>query len=839
MDTAGHSLGSFLTNDFGDRYLYSVNRNAFNRIGSDALYRSHFGEKLSTEYQFNIIIGTDSGMLVRYIIKSGIPTGSRFLFIELPEVIDVLEKSGLMEDLPPEISVTDSTLWRQQAGEYQISDFIFLDAVHLIESIASTDANIPEYRDLSWTINQELMKSIHRIQVANNSAPFILKQLENLPENRLAVSSVLHNIFPGKTAIILAGGPSLNAAFPWIRENRDRLVVIAVSRISRILLDEGIVPHFVVSVDPQKISFDVSREMLRFADLPTPPLLVNSHHVSPLLLSQWGGNSVYSGSLFPWKTPLNVNKLPFSGPTVSNYALSLAVHLGCTTIILAGVNLCFSADGQTHAAGSNENKVGPDLGQVAPRVETYGGGHADSNRGYLEALETLEMQAKWANNLGADVYNCSLDAAKIPNIEYKSLDAFELPPSDATTGDVLSACIPDATSKERLAHYKAITKELNRIRSKLQEILNLSNEALGHCDGLFGRNGKKQDFRHKIQMDKIEHRLDRSLGAYTKLVKQFGLKKFLASLKVTSKAEELTDEQLETATREYYETYVEGTEYLIKLMDATLERVRARVEEEKDSPDFGTMACQWEKDQQFGRLHIWRNRHPELAETLTAADQQRARELDANFTRSITEEETSQIKLLEELHDVSHTRSKALLLFMRAECEELETMARGLKKHPDQNKALPYLHFINGLLAELRNEPQEAVSHYENLFTDPPHTLTEDALLQFASLAMKANDVENSLLAMECLVGTSPSYLPPYGDLLKAIGRFEEAFDAYNRYLGFAPDDVAALVNLGLFCKEAGLKEPAAELFRRVLEKDTNNSAAKTMLQELNATASA
>lgn len=835
METTGHSLGSFLTNDFGDRYLYAVNRNAFNRIGSDALYRTHFGERLSAEYQFTIIIGTDSGMLVRHIVNSGIPTGSRFLFIELPEVFSALEESGLLEDLPAEISVTTSGSWQKKAKEYQISDFIFLDAVLFLESLAATDANLSEYRNLSWTISQQLMTSIHRIQVANNSAPFILKQLENLSENRVAVSTVLHDLLPGRTAIVLAGGPSLNAALPWIRENRDRLVVIAVSRISRILLDEGIVPHFVVSVDPQKISFDVSREMLRFAGLPNPPLLVNSHHVSPLLLSQWGGESVYSNHLFPWKTDLNVNTLQFSGPTVSNYGLSLAVNLGCTTIILAGVNLCFSAEGQTHAAGSNENKVGPDLGQVAPRVETYGGGHADSNRGYLESLDELKIQAHWARNLGARVYNCSLDAAKIPLIDYKALEEFELPPAESSTSDILAARIPRATSKERIAHYRTVNKELSRMRGKLQEILNLCNDALKHCDGLFGRNGKKQDFRHKVQMDKIERRLDGSLGDYTRLVKQFGIKRFLVSLKGASQPEELTDEQVEAATRQYYETYVEGTENLIKILDDTAERVASRLEEEKESPDFGALASQWEKDQQFGRLHVWRQRHPERAAALTASEQEKVWELEAEFTRSMTEEETSQIKLLEQLHDVSHTRSKALLLFMRAERPELETMARGLQKHPDQEKALPYLHFINGLLAELRDDPQEAVSHYEKLFTDPPHALTEDALLQFASLAMKCHDVENSLLAMECLIGISPSYLPPYGDLLKAIGRFEEAFDTYNRYLGFAPDDVAALVTLGLFSKEAGLNDAATELFRRVLEKAPSNSAAKAVLQELGA----
>lgn len=833
MPKISTTLGPFLTNQFGDRYLYTVNRDAFNKVGSDTLYHTYFGDKLSAEYHFNIIIGTDSGMLVRYIIKSGIPIGSRFLFIELPDVLNALQESELLENLPSGVSVTTPELWREQAGDDEITDFVFLDSIFLHESLASADANLPDYRDVSWAVNQQLLKNIHRLQVASNSSPFILKQLENLPENRLAVSNTLHNIFSGRTAIVLAGGPSLNAAFPWLRENRDRLVVIAVSRISRILLDEGIIPHIVVSVDPQKISFEVSREMLNFANLPTPPILVNSFHISPLLLSQWQGKSVYSGPLFPWETHLNVNTLSFSGPTVSNYAFSLAVHMGCTTIVLAGVNFCYSAEGQTHASGSNENKVGPDLGRMVPRVETYGGAHVDSNEGYLEALEEMIVQAEWATDLGCRIYNCSLNAAKIPHVEYKPLDELELPSTDLSTSDILSSSIPEASPRDRITHYRATSRELRRVRAKMQEILNLANDALRHCDGLFGRDGRKQDFRHKIHMDKIERRLDRSLGDYTKLVKQFGLKRFLAGLKGASNAEEMTDEQLETATRQYYETYVEGTENLIKLLDATAERIASRLEEEKDSPNFNVLTTQWEKDQQFGRVHTWSHRNPRAAASLTSAEKEKVRELETEFNRIMTEEETTQIKLLEMGHDVSLTRSKALLLFRRGAQSELEAMALGLQKHPDQEKTLPYLHFVNGLLAELRDAPQEAVSHYENLFTDPPHALTEDTLLQFASLTMKHHDLDNSLLALECLSNISPSYLPPYGDLLKAAGRFEDAFDVYNRYLGFAPDDVTALLTLGLFCKEAGMNEPAIDLFRRVLTKAPDNSAALSLLQEL------
>jgi tetratricopeptide (TPR) repeat protein len=835
MKTSEKALEFFLTNDFGDRYLYSVNRNAFNRIGSDSLYRSLYSDQLFREYQLNIIIGTDSGIFPTYIVKNGIPTGTRYLFVELPDVISTLSAAGMLDALPPEIRIISLDCLADNGAEFNLNDYVFLDAVCVYESVATRDANLPEYRDLSWSLTQEIRISIRKIWTSTNASQFILRQLENLTENRVCFSEALKDAFTGRTAVILAGGPSLKAALPWVKANRDRLVVVAVSRISRILLDEGVIPHVIASVDPQKISFEVSREMLGFTDDAANPLFVCSNHASSLLVGQWQGKMIYTGPRFPWRTPLNIDTLSYSGPTVSNYALDLVTHMGCTTVVLAGVDLCFSADGQTHAAGSNENKVGPDLGQISPRIETYGNGRADTNQGYAESLYVLGLQAKLAAEKGRLLFNSSLNAAKVPFIDFKPLAEIELPDWDEPTTEVIARLVPDSTSATRRTHYRRIKKELERARNKFQDILNLSHEALQCADGLFGRNGRKRDFRHKIKMDKIERRLDRSFGDFSGLVHQFGHKRFCTSLKTTM--DEMTDEQVETATYEYYEAYVDGTEYLIDIMGLTLDRIEVRMEEEKESPDFGRLLTQWERDEQFGRLHVWRHRNPNQVQQMMSEKRDAVELLESQFTRVMTEERTSQIELLEKLHDVKHTRSKALLLYKRKEIGELEAMVGGLAGHPDQEKALPYLHFINGLLAELRDEPAEAIAQYQHLLTDPPHSLTEDALLQIAHLSIAVNDADNALLAVECLVGVSPTYLPPYGELLKALGQYEEAFNAYNRYLSFAPDDVGALVTLGMLCKEADLVDAAQELFQRALEKDPLNRAALSMLEGLGAAA--
>ena len=832
MSDLSNSLGPFLVNDFGDRYLYQVNRNAFNAIGSDSLYRSLYGEKIFAEYQFNIIIGTDSGIYPKFIVKNGVPTGSRYLFIELSEVLDTLMRDGQMENLPPEISIITLDGWAEQATKHQFSEYVFLDSVYCHGSVASSDAHLFEYRSLSWTLNLELKEKIHQIQSTSCTIYFILRQLENLTENRINFSQSLVGAFSGRTAIILAGGPSLQDALPWVKENRDRVLIIAVSRISRILIAEGIVPHIVVTVDPQKISFEVSREMLDMAGAPEAPLLITSFHASPLLASQWLGKSVFAGPLFPWKTALNVDKLDYFGPTVGNYALSIAMHLGLQTIILAGIDLCFTPQGQTHAAGSNESIMGPKLGQVSPRIETYGGQHTDTSQGYAEALQVLGIQARIAVERGLQIYNCSPGAAKVSLIDFKSLDEVKLSADSTTPAEILANQVPESTSKERLAHYRRVKKELSRARLKFQEILNLSREALDCTDALFGANGTKPDFRHKLRMDKIERRLDRSFGDFSVLVRQFGIRKFLTILKTPKKAEDWTDEQIEKATRDYYEAYLAGTENLIGLMDSALKRVDSRMEEEKDLPDFRTIFSQWERDGQYGRLRVWNHWHAAPLLLMTAAEHDEAKQLEQMFCNIMTEEKTYQIQAFEKHDGLKDIRSKALLLFRRKELVELEIMTQGLANHPQQVKALPYLHFVNGLIAELRGEINEAFGYYQPLL-DERHPLTEDALQQIATLAISCQDVDNALLALSCLTEYSPAYLPPYGDLLKLTGNFEDAFNAYNRYLGLVPDDASAMMKLGIFCGEAGLVDAAGELFQRVLAHDAHNSAAQKLLADL------
>ena len=364
-----YDLGPFISNDYGDRYLYPVNRETFHRTGAYAQYKKHFGEALFAEKTLHILVGTDSGMLLRHINKTSVPDACRYVFIELPQVIDRLAKEGLLEDLQEEITCIPIGQLKETADLLEFQNYLYTEKILVWKSLAAVDSFLPEYAELNWETRDFIDAFAWKIKVQLGNQTFIARQLENLAENRIS-AACLKNLFPGKTAVLLAGGPSLDDHLPWIKQHRDQLVVLAVSRIARRLKEVDLVPDIFFSVDPNQASFDVSKEMLYFGD---KTLFVNSFHVVPQLLSQWQGPMAFVGNRFPWPEESAQQFINAPGPTVTHTAFGIAMQMGFKQIILAGVDLCFSPEGYSHAKGSYERHAGPQFNQFDTQVRTQPG----------------------------------------------------------------------------------------------------------------------------------------------------------------------------------------------------------------------------------------------------------------------------------------------------------------------------------------------------------------------------------------------------------------------------------------------------------------------------------
>ncbi|MDO9140059.1 MAG: hypothetical protein Q7U38_07030, partial [Methylobacter sp.] len=109
------TTGILKTNTFGDRYLYNINRGNFDKVGAHAIFDAEFSKHLLEEDSLNIIIGTDSGLLPKYVQQQGIPSGARYIFIEPEQVLEQLQHHQLLDDMPPEIVCTTLGHWEEEA----------------------------------------------------------------------------------------------------------------------------------------------------------------------------------------------------------------------------------------------------------------------------------------------------------------------------------------------------------------------------------------------------------------------------------------------------------------------------------------------------------------------------------------------------------------------------------------------------------------------------------------------------------------------------------------------------------------------------------------------------
>jgi hypothetical protein len=167
--------------------------------------------------------------------------------------------------------------------------------------------------------------------------------------------SRLEGAYRAKPAIIVSAGPSLRKNKHHLKDAAGRAVVIAVQTTLQPLLELGIEPHFVTSLDYHEIC-------TRFFERLPPTLkteLVAEPKATPSIFAMNPGPLSILGNEFAEALlrEMNLNKTRLrSGATVAHLAYYLAEHLGCDPIIFVGQDLGFT-DGLCYAPGTSYDDV--------------------------------------------------------------------------------------------------------------------------------------------------------------------------------------------------------------------------------------------------------------------------------------------------------------------------------------------------------------------------------------------------------------------------------------------------------------------------------------------------
>lgn len=817
------ALGPLAANAFGDRYFFNLNRHAFDKLGAAALFETKFGDLLFRENELNIIVGSDSGLLLQYLRSKPLPKGTRYIFIEPDRVLAALQAHDLLGEVDERIACVGSGEWARMLQKFKAAEYFYIDAVKSVNALCAQDDFIDEYAELSWHVAEVLSQLNWRYSAELGSEAFIARQIANAADNRLP-AKLLAKAFGGKTVAILAGGPSLDQALPWVIQHRQQCVVFAVSRVSRHLLAAGIEPDFVFSVDPTDLSFDISKEMLNFSE---KTVFVCSYHTVPTLVSQWSGTMLYLGARFPWQSDLNAKNLSSAGPTVTNTALNMAYEFGFSQVILCGVDLCFTREGFTHAKGSDEQLAGPRFNLTSLQVETNGGYQAPTSCDFAQAIQSLGRQAQLLSRAGCRIVNVAEGAAKIEAVEYRPLDCLYLDAEPIDVGAVLAARLaPVAEFNQDLDKVDA---ELKRAQHQVKAIAKLSATARQINDAMYQSEGMVVSFKDKKQLDQIEKKFKREYRQYSRLVKKFGIRSFIKLAKPFDD-EEWSAEEARQLGNVYYDAYAEGANKLLSLIDAAIGRVSARRQEQLEHPDFAMLLAQTEQDRSYGRVKLWRRK---FGDGLLPAEAAAGfAEMERRYREVLNDRNTKHMARAKSHSNLAAVKHRAGLLFKHRKPAELQDLLAALGKHEQQQAANCYRFLIEGYLAELQDRPEDALDAYQRV-VDLGDALLEEALARIAAIGVSHDDGQTARLALECLSQLNPVYLPFYAEIQRLQQDMVAAIDSYAAYIGQFPQDVLVQMKLAALYGECRIYDGADMMLDYILQQRPDYEAALALKRHL------
>ncbi|MBF0274417.1 MAG: DUF115 domain-containing protein [Nitrospinae bacterium] len=156
--------------------------------------------------------------------------------------------------------------------------------------------------------------------------------------------------FKDVSTILVGAGPSLDKLVPFLIQESNKSLIIACDAILEPLLDMGVTPHIVITLDPQK-------EIARFfaSTNTTKPLLIAPTIIHPEVLRFWKGKLLFYNKNAPvYPVLVNIcNHAPHipqltPGGSVLSVGYDLAFKLGCDPIIFIGQDLAYVSK-KTHA----------------------------------------------------------------------------------------------------------------------------------------------------------------------------------------------------------------------------------------------------------------------------------------------------------------------------------------------------------------------------------------------------------------------------------------------------------------------------------------------------------
>ena len=821
------TLSTPLKNAFGEAFYPEVNQHLFLKQSSETVYKAHFSDLFDKDEMLYLVVGTDSGLFYNYVKAQKLPATLKFLFIELNDLNGKLGLSFSDDPTGQQVSVVSAD-FDFNILHTAFETYVVRNKIQLIRSMAVMDAKPGSAYHRFWDeVEIQYIDFLKGNIVGQNAAQFENARLLNAADNILPLKNYKKTL-EGATAIVLGGGPTLDDAIEWIKQNQSKLVIFSVARIARRLKKEGIVPDFYVSVDPHDVSFDNSKGIFAFQD---QSILLNGYHINPKLLGQWSGLTCYTGNKYGWKNdyPRNLDSL---GPTVTNTAVNVAAYLGCQNIVLSGLDFCF-AKGRTHESSSDEAKVASQLSyKDSIKVEANSGEMTPTEPTFASARTILEQQIGFylQDNPALRFYSTGWGSAKIENVHYAAPESFDfLDNVTAKKLDELKASLT-LNIEQRMDYVVKTIEELEQQKQRFNDVAVLAVDALGVMPKLYADNSAEPKQKVLNKVIKLRKKMNRLIGDDGDLLLSYRGANFAETFKPVEDESALNADEVSYQLTSFFQGVKSATEQYQSLIDMAIERAQLRLDELENKVSISDLYQRWDKLNEFGRVDVWLKWHPDLS-TLSDDALALVKKAQQQFQQELAKTETKHFHNLkrntQDINKLLVRAERAMGLGNKAELEVLLGHAAQLEK---ANEAEDFAALLKGMLAEIDQAESEAQSCYNSIHVP---VLKHAALKRLLDIAMRSNRHNDSLALLESLCIYSLDYMVPYADLLALIGQLSMSVEVLRMYLAKHPIKVNVHIKLAQRLIELGQLEAAKEVLQQVLLLDDKNQTAKILLAEL------
>lgn len=416
---------------------------------------------------------------------------------------------------------------------------------------------------------------------------------------------LLRDRFCGYPGIVVSAGPSLRKNIDHLPGAKGKAVICAVQTTLKTLLERGVKPDFVTSLDYHEVSKQYFEGVAGLEDIhlvaePKATWHVLDHYPGPISLLDNAFARLLIGDA------LGAHEALPAGATVAHLAFYLLRYLGCDPIIFVGQDLAYT--GHVY---------------YTPGVEMHRAWRSEINR--FNTLETKEWERtvrsrpvlrKTVDNQGRPIFTDDLlftyleqferDIAQTPG---RIINATEggarLRGAEAMTlAEALARHCHQPIPAERFAYRQATAwrdvSRLPAVRAELAARLDEIERMGAVCDEMLDLLAKLQTLLHDppafnktlVRVDELRAQVSQSQRAYRIInaASQLAeLRRFSADRKLTAdKAEGVARAQRQLARDiDFVRSVREGGDHVRDILNEALQRIEAALASAKAGVDLG------------------------------------------------------------------------------------------------------------------------------------------------------------------------------------------------------------------------------------------------------------